>query len=322
MNRYMPLLILLSTTLLLTSCDALGLKSKITKCDDPTALELTANLIRLNLGYIANHSLATTEMILNQGVDKEVGKTSCVASFVFTSPSKKPTTDTCKYVSRTGYELQNDTTGQLVSTITEVGPSSCVKFTTGEIVEWFQKAARQGNADAQFNLGYMYATSDGVAKNDAEAVKWWRLAADQGNVGAQYNLGVMYAKGEGVAESAVEAVKWFRLAADQGNADAQSNLGWKYANGLGVAKNDAEAVKWYRFAAEQGNADAQFNLGVKYATGSGVAESKVDAYFWYNLAAAQGLADAKTNNEIIEKEMTREQIAEAQRRSAAWKPKK
>ena len=93
MNRYTPLLmILLLATLLLTSCDALGIKSKIPKCDDPKALELTANLIRLNSGMrdpvfgvavnlVADHSLATTEMILNQGIDKEIGKTSCLASF-------------------------------------------------------------------------------------------------------------------------------------------------------------------------------------------------------------------------------------------------
>ena len=95
-----------------------------------------------------------------------------------------------------------------------------------------------------------------------------------------------------------------------------------YDNGEGVAENDAEAVKWYRLAAEQGDAAAQSNLGLMYDNGEGVPESKVDAYLWWNLAAAQGLADAKTNKGIVEKEMTREQIAEAQRRSAAWKPKK
>jgi TPR repeat protein len=95
-----------------------------------------------------------------------------------------------------------------------------------------------------------------------------------------------------------------------------------YANGEGVAENDAEAVKWYRLAADQGEASAQHNIGHMYARGDGVPESRVDAYFWWNLAAAQGLADAKTNKAVIEKTMTREQIAEAQRRSAAWKPKK
>ena len=119
-----------------------------------------------------------------------------------------------------------------------------------------------------------------------------------------------------------DQVAVIRQLAEQGNAGAQYNLGVMYANGEGVAENDAEAVKWYRLAADQGDAEAQINLGYMYAKGEGVPESQVDAYFWWNLAAAQGIAGAKTNKAIIEKQMTREQIAEAQRRSAAWKPKK
>ena len=49
--------------------------------------------------------------------------------------------------------------------------------------------------------------------------------ASQGEAGAQYNLGFMYQNGEGVPEYDAEAVKWFRLAADQGDARAQNTLG-------------------------------------------------------------------------------------------------
>src|SRR3954468_412302 len=63
----------------------------------------------------------------------------------------------------------------------------------------------------------------------ATALRLFRQLADQGRANAQYNLGVMYAKGRGVPENDVEAVKWFRLAADQGYAAAQFNLGAEYA---------------------------------------------------------------------------------------------
>jgi uncharacterized protein len=53
--------------------------------------------------------------------------------------------------------------------------------------------ADQGNATAQFNLGYLYDMSRGVPKDDAQAMKWYRLAADQDNADTQFNLGVMYA---------------------------------------------------------------------------------------------------------------------------------
>ena len=58
----------------------------------------------------------------------------------------------------------------------------------------------------------------GVAKDDRQAVYWYRKAADQGNANAQYNLGVMYENGEGVAKDDKQAVYWYRKAADQGNS--------------------------------------------------------------------------------------------------------
>ena len=91
-------------------------------------------------------------------------------------------------------------------------------------------------------------------------MKWYRKAADQGNAKAQLNLGFMYANGKGVAEDDAEAVKWYRKAADQGDADAQLNLGVIYDNGKGVAEDDAEAKKWYRKAAGQGLAVARYHL--------------------------------------------------------------
>ena len=50
--------------------------------------------------------------------------------------------------------------------------------------------ARQGNADAQFNLGQMYAEGIRVGNDEREAVNWYRKAATQGNMKAQFNLGV------------------------------------------------------------------------------------------------------------------------------------
>ena len=85
----------------------------------------------------------------------------------------------------------------------------------------------------------MYASGRGVAKDDAQAVAWYRKAADQGLALAQINLGVMYANGRGVAKDDDEAVAWCRKAADQGLALAQNNLGGMYANGRGVAKDEA-----------------------------------------------------------------------------------
>ena len=67
----------------------------------------------------------------------------------------------------------------------------------------------------------MYDKGEGVEQDHEEAVKWYRKAADQGDADAQFNLGVMYYNGEGVPEDDKEAVKWWRKAAEQGHAEAQ-----------------------------------------------------------------------------------------------------
>ena len=131
-----------------------------------------------------------------------------------------------------------------------------VRLTIASDLDSLKAAAEQGDADAQFNLGYMYSTGEGVPENDTEAVRWYRMAAEQGDADAQLNLGGMYSTGEGVPENDTEAVRWYRMAAEQGDADAQSNLGYMYATGEGVPENDTEAVRWYRMAAEQGYIDA------------------------------------------------------------------
>ncbi|MBQ4479124.1 MAG: sel1 repeat family protein [Victivallales bacterium] len=80
--------------------------------------------------------------------------------------------------------------------------------------------AEQESAEEQFQR----ALQCYEAGNYAEAVKWFRKAAGQGLAEAQYNLGVCYATGLGVEQDYAEAVKWFRKAAEQGNAGAQVAL--------------------------------------------------------------------------------------------------
>ena len=140
-----------------------------------------------------------------------------------------------------------------------------------------------------------------------------RPLAAKGEAWAQSFLGLSYKNGEGVPKNDAEAVKWFRLAAAQGNANAQHNLGVMYAQGQGVVQDYVEAVKWYRLAAAQGNANAQYNLGLMYGKGQGVPMDDVRAHMWFNLAAVTGNADAVKNRDIAAKNMTPQQMAEAQK---------
>ena len=123
--------------------------------------------------------------------------------------------------------------------------------------------AEEGDAEAQFDIGRMYAKV-GRPSGLCDCAGLVSKAADQGHAGAQCRLGVMYEEGWGVAQDYATALGWYRKAADQGDADAQFYLAGMFDNGKGVAQDYATAAGWLRIAAEQGHAGAQFNLGVLY----------------------------------------------------------
>jgi len=125
----------------------------------------------------------------------------------------------------------------------------------------------------------------------------------------------------GLSRDSAEAVRWYRMAAEQGLAPAQFNLGVLFDEGTGVPEDDSQAASWYRRAAEQGHPDAQLNLGILYAIGSGVGQDPVLAHQWFDLATRSHLRDlAAKNIERLERSMTAEQIAEAERLAREWKP--
>jgi hypothetical protein len=83
-----------------------------------------------------------------------------------------------------------------------------------EAAKWFQKAADQGDAEAESHLAGMYWTGDGVPKDKAEGLRRYLKAANQGDVGAYMNLANFYQNGDGVPKDNVRAYYWSRLASD------------------------------------------------------------------------------------------------------------
>src|SRR5262249_18437322 len=92
------------------------------------------------------------------------------------------------------------------------------------------------------------------------AMAWYYRAASQGHAQAQNNIGLLYRNGSGVSQDYVKAADWFHKAADQGNSSAMNNIGWLYQYGFGVERDSALATEWYRKATTLGNAQAQTNL--------------------------------------------------------------
>ncbi|WP_253306469.1 SEL1-like repeat protein [unidentified bacterial endosymbiont] len=171
-----------------------------------------------------------------------------------------------------------------------------------EACRFYQLAADQGHAWAQFNLGRMYEYGQGMAEDKEKAYQLYQLAANQGHARAQYHLGGMYEKGQGVEWSDEKACELYQAAANQGHAWAQFKLGEMYAHGQGVEWSDEKACQLYQSAVEQGHAWAQFNLGEMYEKGQGVERSNEKACELYQAAANQGHAWAQFNlGEMYEK---------------------
>jgi len=92
----------------------------------------------------------------------------------------------------------------------------------------------------------MYATGDGVTKDQKQSFYWSQKAAEQGNVIAQYHLGAMYADGNGVIKDDVQAHKWWNIAAASGKEDAKKNreIIENRMTSEQIAKANKQARKW------------------------------------------------------------------------------
>ena len=113
-----------------------------------------------------------------------------------------------------------------------------------------QPLADDGNVEAMFCVGQMYANGFGVPMDDAMAMKWYGLAAGEGHPEALYRLAVMHANGWGVPMNDVPAAGYYRLAAGFGYIPAQAAMGYCYSHGAGVEKDLVKAYMWFAVAAQ------------------------------------------------------------------------
>jgi TPR repeat protein len=151
---------------------------------------------------------------------------------------------------------------------------------------WYEKAALNGYAFAQYNLALMYHSGSlDYPKDEAEAAHWFKEAALQDDAAAQYYFAEALWRGAGVQKDADTARGWYLKAAQAGNVTAMVALAQ-----VGV---ESERLSWLRKAAVLGNMDAQLSLGNSYKEGRGVPRDFEEARRWYTLAASQGLVNAQ-----------------------------
>jgi TPR repeat protein len=109
----------------------------------------------------------------------------------------------------------------------------------------------------------------GVAKDEKEAVKWLTKAAEQGDAWGQSQLGYCYGDGRGVAKDEKKAFEWYTKAAEQGNVFGQNAIAWMQATSNDPAiRNGKQAEKWaQKVIATTGssNANSLDTLAAAYA---------------------------------------------------------
>ncbi len=129
-----------------------------------------------------------------------------------------------------------------------------VTFAAEVDIGTLQKDAAAGDAYAQLNLGAAYDNGIGVARDIEQALLWYEKAAEQGVAEAQFNLAHLLVAEE---LSAAVAAQWMLKAAEQGMSDAEYLMGVIYAEGIGVEMDRAEARRWLQQAVQKGNLEAQ-----------------------------------------------------------------
>ena len=125
-----------------------------------------------------------------------------------------------------------------------------------------------------------------------DALKSFGRSAKNGNTDAQYQIGIMFLEGEGMKANPEEAAYWFRKAAQNGHALSQFEIGRCFLTGTGVQSGERMAAEWFWRAAEQGDPDAALYVARMYRDGRGMKQDIDKARKYYKLAVAAGIKEA------------------------------
>jgi TPR repeat protein len=143
----------------------------------------------------------------------------------------------------------------------------------------FAAGAKQGHAKSQNMVGFLH-----IARNDAfnpeRAFPWFQKAADQGDAVGQFNLGCCYSWGVGVTRDDTTATQWFRRSAQQGFPAAQAALGFALYSAAPPTSDLSEAIKLLKQAADAGRVEAMQVLAITLATGDGAPQDETEARKW------------------------------------------
>ena len=144
------------------------------------------------------------------------------------------------------------------------------------------------------------------------------IAAEAGLDLAQYNLGILYYTGQGVDQNLKMAFKWTEAAAQQGHVDAQANLASLYLQGVGTQLNEEQGLEWLITAAKNGHGNSALSLANIFFEGEPVERDLVQAHAWAHMARVNQHDEAAAFISKIEPRLDPQQLSSARRLFARW----
>ena len=126
------------------------------------------------------------------------------------------------------------------------------------ILDHLQRA-NNGDACAQFNMGYQFYTQ----QDYPESERWYAKAAEQGVSRAAFEIAMLY-RDKLLPGDDSERKRWLNQAAEQGFTQAQVELGIDYLDNPGDQDERYQAMHWFEQAADQGDIQSQYLLGELY----------------------------------------------------------
>lgn len=97
------------------------------------------------------------------------------------------------------------------------------------------------SAEAMVKKGLKYDKQ----KDYQQAMQWYLKAADEGNTDAMVNIGLLYQHGNGVQQNYQQAMQWYLKAADKNNPIAMIQISRLYNEGLGVDQDTKQGMAWF-----------------------------------------------------------------------------
>lgn len=142
-----------------------------------------------------------------------------------------------------------------------------------EAVSFLKEATNQGLTEAEFLLGWIYATSsNGILAKPVQGFNLLKKAAASGHKEAAHLLGQLCL--DGTPSRVEEGISWLKKAALLGDLPSQFLLGTLYIKPDWVKSNRDKAIKWFKMAAAQGHPVASLSLGHLLYSQSRYSEAK------------------------------------------------